>query len=102
MASPTKSRVMTPERITSEPGRTRVLRELVDAGELARPELIQRTGLSPATVTSVIEDLIGENLVRRSVAESSESRLGRPPLTFGLRPEHAIFFSGRPRLSTRA
>src|SRR5207302_5049133 len=63
-------------------GRTRILQALFDAGELARPELIQRTGLSPATVTSVIDDLIGEDLVCRAAAASPEARLGRPPLTF--------------------
>lgn len=73
-------------------GRTRILQALFDAGELARPELIQRTGLSPATVTSVIDDLIGEDLVCRAAAASPEARLGRPPLTFGLRPEAGYAF----------
>jgi predicted NBD/HSP70 family sugar kinase len=72
-------------------GRVRVLQALVEAGELSRPDLVRRTGLSPATVSSVIDDLIAEGQVK-SVATNYESKLGRPPLTLGLQPSAGYAF----------
>jgi predicted NBD/HSP70 family sugar kinase len=71
-------------------GRLRILQALVDAGELSRPELTRRTGLSRATVSSVVYDLIGEGLVREHTAANTAAKLGRPPLTLSLRPAAAF------------
>jgi len=67
-------------------GRLRVLRALTDAGEVSRAELTRRTGLSRATVSSVIFDLVGEGLVREQAAPTAGPKLGRPPLTLSLVP----------------
>jgi len=67
-------------------GRLRVLRALTDAREVSRADLTRRTGLSRATVSSVIFDLVGEGLVREQAAPSAGPKLGRPPLTLSLVP----------------
>jgi predicted NBD/HSP70 family sugar kinase len=70
-------------------GRLRVLQALTDAGEHSRASLTRRTGLARATVSSVIFDLIGEGLVREQAAQTTETKLGRPPLTLSLVPSAA-------------
>lgn len=72
-------------------GRLRVLQALTDAGELSRADLARRTGLSRATISSVIGDLIDGRLVREeaATAPTTEPRLGRPPLTLSLLPSAA-------------
>jgi predicted NBD/HSP70 family sugar kinase len=71
-------------------GRLRILESLADVGELSRTDLSHRTGLSRATVSSVIYDLIGEGLVREQATANTEARLGRPPLTLSLEPAAAF------------
>lgn len=73
-------------------GRLRIVQALADAGELSRPELARRTGLSRATVSSVVYDLIGEGVVGEHAATTTGAKLGRPPGTLSLRPgaAHAI------------
>jgi predicted NBD/HSP70 family sugar kinase len=71
-------------------GRLRILESLAEAGELSRTELSRRTGLSRATVSSVVYDLVGEGLVREEATANTESKLGRPPLTLSLEPGSAF------------
>ncbi|HEY2041916.1 MAG TPA: ROK family protein [Jatrophihabitans sp.] len=70
-------------------GRLRVLQALTDARELSRAHLMRRTGLSRATVSSVIFDLIDEELVREQAVASSAAKLGRPPVLLSLEPRAA-------------
>lgn len=73
-------------------GRLRVLQALADAGEVSRGDLAVRTGLSRATVGSVIYGLVREGLVREQSPPAPGSRLGRPPLTMTLVPSAAHVF----------
>jgi predicted NBD/HSP70 family sugar kinase len=72
-------------------GRLRVMQALTDVGELSRADLVRRTGLARATVSSVIFDLIAEGLVREqpAAAATTATKLGRPPLTMSLVPSAA-------------
>jgi predicted NBD/HSP70 family sugar kinase len=73
-------------------GRLRVLHALADAGEVSRGDLAVRTGLSRATVSSVIYGLVREGLVREQAPAAPGPRLGRPPLTMTLVPSAAHVF----------
>jgi predicted NBD/HSP70 family sugar kinase len=73
-------------------GRLRVLQALADAGEVSRGDLATRTGLSRATVSSVIYGLVREGLVREQTVAAPGSRLGRPPATMTLVPSAAHVF----------
>lgn len=73
-------------------GRLRVLQSLSDEGEISRPDLVRFTGLSRATVSSVIADLIDEGIVGERPGAAATSRLGRPPLTVFLEPASAYAF----------
>lgn len=75
-------------------GRVRVLGALADAGPLTRSDIVARTGLARATVSSVLYDLIGGGLVRESAAPEGGgpaagggTRAGRPPQLLALAPE---------------
>ena len=57
--------------------RARVLRVLREAGEASRAEIVQRTELSRATVSSVLAELRDEGLVVE-VDGTAQSRTGRP------------------------
>ena len=72
-------------------GRLRILQALTEAGELSRPELVRRTGLSRATVSSVVYGLIAERMVRER-PPAAAARLGRPALTLSLAPSAAYAF----------
>ena len=71
-------------------GRVRVLRALSEQPALSRAELVQRTGLARATVGSVLDDLIGAGLVRKTTeAAPPGARTGRPPQLLSLEPRAA-------------
>lgn len=61
-------------------------------GELSRFDLSQRTGISPATVGFIVEDLLAEGLVRE--IRVGESTGGRRPVMVALRPEGRYAISG--------
>jgi DNA-binding IclR family transcriptional regulator len=46
-----------------EEGRLRVLQALYDSAAASRPELVRATGLSRATVSSLVADMIAAGLV---------------------------------------
>ncbi len=76
-------------------GRLRVLQALTDAGEVSRADLMQRTGLSRTTISSLIFDLVREGLVREqsaAAAATTSPRLGRPPLVVSLNPSAGYAF----------
>ena len=60
-------------------GRVRVLRALQDSGCSSRSELISRTGLSRATITTLVADLIASGVVEeRGDTNDGLRRAGRP------------------------
>lgn len=71
-------------------GRVRVLRALTEQKQLSRSELVSRTGLARATVSSIIYELINSSLVRETAAaDGGGARTGRPPQVLSLVPEAA-------------
>jgi predicted NBD/HSP70 family sugar kinase len=71
-------------------GRLRVLQALSEVGEVSRGELLRHTGLSRATISSLIADLAREGLVQEQ--SSVASRLGRPPQVVSLVPTAGYAF----------
>jgi len=59
-----------------------VLHAVLSAGETTRNELTQTTGLSPATVATVVGDLIGEGIVAET--KVTAGRIGRPTATLAI------------------
>jgi len=68
--------------LTRDLNRAAVLRLIGAEGPIARNEVAQRLGLSPATVTSITRELLDRGLVR--VADRAPSRGGRPALLLQL------------------
>ena len=72
----------------TELGRVRVLHALTEQSHISRSEIISRTGLARATVSSIVVELINAGLVRESEpAAVTGSRAGRPPQVLSLVPE---------------
>jgi predicted NBD/HSP70 family sugar kinase len=69
-------------------GRLRVLEALYGSGRTSRPELIRLTGLSRATVSSIIADMISAGLVQEETtpAEAETRTTGRPAQPLSLDP----------------
>jgi predicted NBD/HSP70 family sugar kinase len=72
-----------------EIGRHRVLQTLHGAARTSRPELVRLTGLSRATVSALVADLVKAGLVREEEVGPEERRLGRPAQTLSLVPSAA-------------
>ena len=87
---PKESTVDTPPSLREE-GRLRVLQALYTSVRTSRPELIRLTGLSRATVSALVADLITTGLVHEESGPSEqESRpTGRPAQPLSLRPSAA-------------
>ena len=79
-------RQMTEPLNLREVGRVRVLQALQETGGTSRPELVRRTGLSRATVSSLTAELIGLGLVQEDEPGAEERRTGRPAQTLSLVP----------------
>lgn len=71
--------------------RSILLNAIKKQGVISRADLAQRTGLSPATVTTITSDLIEEGLVIEK--ETGDSKGGRPPILLALNP-HGGFVIG--------
>ena len=69
--------------------RSAVLRSLFLGGPSSRWELSQRTGLSAATVTNVVAELLAEGCLTE--VGSVESQGGRPRIILAINPAHGIF-----------
>ena len=65
--------------------RSHVLNAIKTYGPIGRADIARRTGLSPATVTSISAKLISQNLVFEKSAGDSSG--GRPPLLLVINPK---------------
>ncbi|MCW2884762.1 MAG: hypothetical protein JWL58_1624 [Streptosporangiaceae bacterium] len=72
-----------------EVGRLRVLQALHDAESTSRSELAQVTGLSRATVSSLVTDLLAAGLVEENEPDAQSRPTGRPALPLTLRASAA-------------
>lgn len=72
-----------------EIGRHRVLEALHGAARASRPELVRLTGLSRATVSALVADLVKVGLVVEEEVGPEERGLGRPAQTLALVPSAA-------------
>jgi predicted NBD/HSP70 family sugar kinase len=77
-----------------EEGRLRVLQALYDSAGTNRPELVRTTGLSRATVSSLVADMISAGLVceDNGIAEPENRSMGRPaqPLSLNRSAAYAV------------
>src|SRR3954466_15010286 len=71
-----------------EANRLRVVEALRQHGSASRPDLVELTGLSRTTVTSLISDLQRRGVIVASTAESEHPprTRGRPPVLLRLAP----------------
>lgn len=65
--------------------RSHVLNTIKSYGPIGRADIARRTGLSPATVTSISAKLISQNLVLEKSAGDSSG--GRPPILLDINPK---------------
>lgn len=65
--------------------RSHVLNTIKTYGPIGRADIARRTGLSPATVTSISAKLIAQNLVLEKAAGDSSG--GRPPILLVINPK---------------
>lgn len=65
--------------------RSIILNTIKSHGDISRAEIARLTGLSPATVSAITTDLIGENLVLEHAEGDSSG--GRPPILLRLNPQ---------------
>src|SRR4051812_27278179 len=72
-----------------EVGRLRVLQALHDAESTSRSKLAQVTGLSRATVSSLVSDLLAAGLVEENEPDAQSRVTGRPALPLALRASAA-------------
>jgi predicted NBD/HSP70 family sugar kinase len=72
-----------------EVGRLRVLQALHDADSTSRSELAQVTGLSRATVSSLVTDLLAAGLVEENEPDGQARPTGRPAQPLALRSSAA-------------
>ncbi|MCO6003475.1 ROK family transcriptional regulator [Actinoallomurus purpureus] len=70
-------------------GRLRVLQALFDADSTSRSELVQITGLSRATVSSLVADLLAADLVEESEPDNQARSTGRPAQSLTMRASAA-------------
>jgi glucokinase-like ROK family protein len=69
--------------------RRSVLQRLYVDGRMSRLEMSQRSGLSAATVTNVVAELLAEGIVVEAGSEDSEG--GRPRTILAIKPEYGYF-----------
>jgi predicted NBD/HSP70 family sugar kinase len=80
-----KSTVLDVRRIN----RSTVLRRIYQGRSMSRQELSQHSGLSPATVTNVVVELLQEGIVLESGIEASQG--GRPRSILTINPHYGYF-----------
>lgn len=68
-----------------------IIREFNNFGPLSRADLTKRTGLSPTTITTLIDEMINKDLVVE-VGEGA-SKGGRRPVLLDLNPDHGYILS---------
>lgn len=74
---------------TQRPLRQQVFERVRAAGAIARIDIAKQLAISPATVTAITADLIGERLVCE-VEQPRETGRGRPPVAIGVRSDAYI------------
>lgn len=67
--------------------RSTVLNVVKEEGPIPRTEIVKLSGLSPATVSEITGDLIGEHLIYEK--EAADSTGGRPPILLALNRDAA-------------
>lgn len=67
----------------------KVLSSLFDNSALTLPDLAKEVALSVPTVTKIVHELLGENIVM--VGQKSDSRAGRKPVSYELNPTAGYF-----------
>jgi predicted NBD/HSP70 family sugar kinase len=74
-----------------EVGRLRVLQALYESDRTSRPDLVRRTGLSRATVSALVADLVHLGIAQEddALTESEARRSGRPAQSLSLVPSAA-------------
>jgi predicted NBD/HSP70 family sugar kinase len=72
-----------------EEGRLRVLQALFDATGTSRSEIAQVTGLSRATVSTLVADLLAAGVAEESEPDAQARQTGRPPQPLTLRASAA-------------
>lgn len=85
MAQAQKSTVLDVRRAN----RSAVLRRIYQAKSISRQELSHYSGLSPATVTNVVVELLQEGIVLESGIEASQG--GRPRSILTMNPQYGFF-----------
>lgn len=89
-----KSLIGQPE-ILKEINRTRTLEVLSEVRVLSRPQLVERTGLSRATIAMLVDELLLAGIVReRGVGDSGG---GRPPKLLEFNPDAVLALGARLR-----
>ncbi|MCT8161783.1 ROK family transcriptional regulator [Pseudoruegeria sp. SHC-113] len=74
-----------------ESGRQKVISTIRKSGQIARIDIAQKTGVSPATVTSITSELLKAGLIEEIAPESKpDSRRGRPRVALKIRGEAHI------------
>lgn len=74
---------------TQRPLRQQVFERVRAAGAIARIDIAKQLAISPATVTAITADLIGERLLCE-VQQPREAGRGRPPVAIGVRSDAHI------------
>ncbi len=74
-------------RLTRAINRSTVLNVIKDEGPVSRTDIVRLSGLSPATVSEITADLIGEGLIYEK--EAGDSTGGRPPILLALNHDAA-------------
>src|SRR5687767_4716238 len=78
--------------------RSDVLRLLLSTGPLSRPDLTSRTGLTAASITRIVRELIDSGVLVEVGAPDGQ-RIGRPGTLVNLNAEHAcvaaVYLGGR-------
>src|SRR4051795_8798194 len=86
-----------------EANRLRVVEALRRSGSASRADLVELTGLSRTTITSLLADLQDRGLIvgDRDQAEGTLRPRGRPPVLLRLPPSAGGGAGGRPRAPPR-
>lgn len=86
-----------PERVSTatdqrETGRQQVISTIRQSGQIARIDIAQKTGVSPATVTSITSELLQAGLIEEIAPDSDagNSRRGRPRVALKIRGQAHI------------
>lgn len=69
--------------------RAEILRKIYFEGPISRLEVSQQIGISPATVTNIVNDLLEKNILMESGIKRSEG--GRPSTLITINPDYGYF-----------